>query len=83
MGRPDLILLDIQMSPKDGIETLAEIRKMNGVIRLTGVEDKETVLASAKLGICDYLLKPFSAEELLKRIRRVFEQKDLSWMNMQ
>ena len=30
MGRPDLILLDIQMSPKDGIETLAEIRKMNG-----------------------------------------------------
>ena len=88
MGRPDLILLDIQMSPKDGIETLAEIRKMNGgadipVIMLTGVEDKETVLASAKLGICDYLLKPFSAEELLKRIRRVFEQKDLSWMNMQ
>lgn len=76
------------MSPKDGIETLAEIRKMNGgadipVIMLTGVEDKETVLASAKLGICDYLLKPFSAEELLKRIRRVFEQKDLSWMNMQ
>ena len=88
MGRPDLILLDILMSPKDGIETLAEIRKMNGgadipVIMLTGVEDKETVLASAKLGICDYLLKPFSAEELLKRIRRVFEQKDLSWMNMQ
>ena len=86
--KPDLILLDIQMTPKNGIDTLREIRAMEDradipVIMLTGVEDKSFVLASVKLGICDYLLKPFSAEELLKRIRRVFEQKDLSWMNMQ
>lgn len=78
--KPDLILLDIQMAQKDGIETLREIRNMEDredipVIMLTGVEDKEIVLESAKLGICDYILKPFYSEELLKRIRRVLEGK--------
>ena len=79
--KPDLILLDIQMPQKDGIETLREIRKMEEckdipVIMLTGVEDKGTVLESAKLGIRDYILKPFHSEELLKRIRRVFEEEE-------
>lgn len=77
--KPDLILLDIQMPQKDGIETLREIRAMEGrsdipVIMLTGVEDKDFVLESVKLGIRDYLLKPFYSDELLKRIRRVFDR---------
>ena len=77
--KPDLILLDIQMAPKDGIETLQDIRKRKDradipVIMLTGVEDRDSVLASAKLGIGDYILKPFSSEDLLERIQRVFEQ---------
>lgn len=75
---PDLILLDIEMPQKNGIETLREIRMMENrkdipVIMLTGVEDKEAVLKSVRLGICDYMLKPFSSEDLLKRIRRVLE----------
>lgn len=73
---PDLILLDIEMPQKNGIETLREIRMMEDrkdipVIMLTGVEDKDSVLKSVRLGICDYMLKPFSSEDLLKRIRRV------------
>lgn len=76
--KPDLILLDIQMAQKDGIETLREIRNMEEredipVIMLTGVENKDVVVESAKLGICDYILKPFYSEELIKRIRRVFK----------
>ena len=76
--KPDLILLDIQMTPKNGIDTLRDIRSMRDrsdipVIMLTGVEDKESVLASFKLGICDYILKPFSSDDLLKRIRMVFD----------
>ena len=79
--KPDLILLDIQLPEKDGIETLREMRAMPDradipVIMLTGVEDKGTVLESAKLGIRDYILKPFHSEELLKRIRRVFEEEE-------
>lgn len=78
---PDLILLDIRMAQQDGIETLREIRKMEEcrdipVIMLTGVEAKDTVVESAKLGIRDYLLKPFSSVELLKRICRVFEEEE-------
>ena len=80
-GRADLILLDIQMSQKDGIETLREIRAMKGcahipVIMLTGMEDKDFVLASAKLGIRDYILKPFCSDDLIRRIRRVFEPEE-------
>ena len=71
MEKPDLILLDIQMPQKNGIETLRTIRAMKGredipVIMLTGVEDKDFVLESAKLGICDYILKPFYSEDLIK-----------------
>lgn len=79
MEKPDLILLDIRMAQQDGIETLREIRKMEEckdipVIMLTGVESKDSVMESAKLGVCDYLLKPFSSIELLKRVRRVLKQ---------
>lgn len=79
--KPDLILLDIQMPQKDGIETLKEIRSGKDradipVIMLTGVEDKDSVLKSARLGICDYILKPFSSEDLIKRIRRVLEPEE-------
>lgn len=79
--KPNLILLDIRMAQKNGIDTLKEIRKMKDredipVIMLTGVEDKDSVLESAKLGICDYILKPFYSDDLLKRIRRVLEQEE-------
>lgn len=79
--KPDLILMDIRMAQKDGIETLRDIRNMDDckdipVIMLTGVEKKDSVLESARLGICDYILKPFYSDELLKRIRRVFDQEE-------
>lgn len=79
--KPDLILMDIKMTGMDGIETLREIRTMEDredipVIMLTGVEDKDFVVESAKLGIEDYILKPFYSDELLKRINRVFEQEE-------
>lgn len=75
LERPDLILLDIRMTPKDGFETLQEIRDMENradipVIMLTGMEDKESVVKSIQLGICDYILKPFSSDVLLERVRR-------------
>ncbi len=66
------------MMPKDGFETLKEIREMEDradipVIMLTGVEDKNAVVESIKLGICDYILKPFFPDDLLERIQRALE----------
>lgn len=71
--KPDLILLDIQMAIKDGIETLKEIRGMQGcqdipVIMLTSNADKQMVLESSKFKIYDYVLKPFKKQELCERI---------------
>ena len=79
--KPDLILLDIRMMPKDGFETLQEIRAMEDrsdipVIMLTGVEDKTYVIEGIKLGICDYILKPFSPDDLLERIQRVLDPEE-------
>lgn len=76
--KPDLILLDIRMAHKDGIETLREIREMeNGheipVIMLTSAQDRKSVIETQKLGICDYVLKPFNPEELRARIQRALE----------
>lgn len=78
--KPDLILLDIKMDQLNGIETLKGIRAMKGradvpVIMLTGVEDKDMVVLTHKLGICDYILKPFSSDVLLDRIHRFFKQR--------
>jgi len=77
--RPDLILLDIQMAQKDGIETLKEIRQMERcwgipVIMLTSKQDKATVVETSKLGIYDYVIKPFKGEDLHNRIDRALKK---------
>lgn len=77
---PDLILLDVQMALKDGVETLREIREMEKcqkipVIMLTSQRDKQIILESSKLGINDYVLKPFNAQDLHERIERILNKK--------
>lgn len=75
----DLILLDIQMPGMDGIETLQVMRTLeNGVnvpvIFLTANQDKSTVIEGSKLGIVDYIVKPFDAKDLHQRIERALNK---------
>ena len=77
-NKPDLILLDIRMPLRDGFDILREIQTMEGradipVVMLTGMEDKRYVMESIKLGIRDYILKPFDPNDLLARVRRILE----------
>lgn len=77
--KPDLVLLDVQMALMDGIETLKEMRAMeNGatipVIMLTSKKDRETVIQGSKLGIMDYVVKPFDTQDLLERIDRALKK---------
>lgn len=77
--KPDLILLDVQMALMDGIETLREIRTLeNGatipVIMLTAQKNRETVIEGTKLGILDYVLKPFDSQDLHARIDRALKK---------
>ena len=77
--QPDLVLLDIQMAVMDGLETLREIRKMENsadipVIMLTSKKDKDTVIEGSKLGIMDYVIKPFDSQDLHNRIERALKR---------
>ncbi|HEY3860728.1 MAG TPA: response regulator [Verrucomicrobiae bacterium] len=73
--KPDLILLDITMPVMDGVTMLAELRqdpalKDLPVIMLTAESGRENVLHIAKLGVHDYLVKPFRAEQLIEKASR-------------
>jgi DNA-binding response OmpR family regulator len=76
----DLVLLDVQMPIMDGIETLREIRSQkNGsdvpVIFLTSSNDRATVMEGIKLGIVDYIVKPFQSQDLHERVERALKQR--------
>ena len=78
-NRPDLILLDVQMKSKDGVETLREIREMENckdipVIMLTSQNDKDTVVESYMLGADSYILKPFKTQDLYERIENALRK---------
>lgn len=74
---PDLILLDVLMPEVDGMETLRRLREENGpaaaipVMMLTADNSPDTREACLRLGAEDYLLKPYGAEELLRRVQQV------------
>lgn len=65
-----LIILDIMMPKKDGIETLYEIRKNNSipVIMLSAKSEDEDKIKGLNLGADDYITKPFNPLELIARV---------------
>lgn len=68
---PDLILLDVMLPGKDGIEVCQEIRSIAGVpiIMLTAKTESEDVVRGLEAGADDYVVKPFDPVVLLARIR--------------
>jgi len=72
--RPDLILLDIMMPNKDGIQTIKELRVMpefeeTAIIFLTALSDEKSEIEGLKVGADDYIAKPIKPELLATRIR--------------
>src|SRR5271170_1020966 len=71
-----LILLDIMMPCKDGIETLREIRRFDKtlpIIVLSGLSSPTTIVEAMKLGANDFLAKPVGNEQLIEAIHRALE----------
>ena len=69
----DVVLLDIVLPDRDGVEVLREIRERYPdlqVIMMTGNATVQNAIASMKLGAYDYLVKPFDLEELSILIER-------------
>lgn len=75
----DLMILDIMMPVKDGIEALKEIRASghtNHVIMLTAMAEVDDRVTGLDAGADDYLTKPFSLKELLARLRSMSRRVD-------
>lgn len=73
--RPDVILLDMQMPRKNGIEATAEIKARDPKARimvLTSFSDDASVFGAIKAGALGYLLKDSSPDELLRAIRNTY-----------
>ncbi len=75
---PDMILLDMMMPEKDGLQACQELRERTPtqsipIVLLTARADEETKLAALKAGASDFLAKPFSTTELHVRIKNLVE----------
>ena len=75
---PDIILLDMMMPEKDGLQACREIREKTStqgipIILLTARADEETKLTALEAGASDFLAKPFSTTELHVRIKNLVE----------
>jgi DNA-binding response OmpR family regulator len=71
-GDFDLVLLDVMLPRRSGLDVLAEIRRRRPevpVILLTALGEKEDVIAGLDEGADDYVTKPFDLDELLARVR--------------
>lgn len=80
----DLVITDLEMPEMKGIELLNEIRKMNmqtNTIVITAYGSMETAIAALRSGASDYILKPIEFDELLIKVKKLFEVRELHLEN--
>jgi len=69
--KPDLVILDLGLPDKSGLELIAEIRKTSTVpiLVLSARHDERSKVEALDLGADDYISKPFGMAELMARLR--------------
>jgi two-component system response regulator MtrA len=77
-SRPDLVLLDLMLPGKDGIEVCRQIRSESGtpIVMLTAKSDTIDVVLGLESGADDYVVKPFKPKELVARVRARLRRTD-------
>src|SRR6185312_17289101 len=73
----DLVLLDLMLPKRDGLDVLSELRRTcptRPVIILTARGSEEDRVRGLKMGADDYVVKPFSAKELIARVEAVLRR---------
>ncbi len=76
--KPDLIVLDLTMPVMNGVEMLEKLKqdqvlKTIPVIMLTAESGRDNVLRIVKLGVNDYIVKPFKGEQLIQRAEKIIK----------
>lgn len=76
MLSPDLIVLDVKLPKRDGVEVLSEIRRRGNtpVIMSTALGEDLEKLTALKIGADDYMVKPFNPLELVARAKAVLRR---------
>ena len=72
--KPDLVLMDITMPDKDGIQALKEIKSADPgakVIMCSAMGQQAMVIESIQAGAKDFIVKPFQADRVLEAVRKV------------
>jgi two-component system response regulator MtrA len=77
-SKPDLVLLDLMLPGRDGIDVCRQIRNESGVpiVMLTAKSDTVDVVLGLESGADDYIVKPFKPKELVARIRARLRRTD-------
>ena len=78
--RPDLILLDLMLPGKDGMQVCRELKQSDDtrdipVVMMTAKGEESDIVAGLELGAEDYVVKPFSPKVLIARIKAVLRRK--------
>jgi DNA-binding response OmpR family regulator len=79
-GRYDLVVLDIMLPGKSGLDVLRELRASRHDVRvvvLTALADESDVVRGFELGADDYMAKPFSPRELVARVNAQFRRQEM------
>jgi two-component system, chemotaxis family, chemotaxis protein CheY len=87
--KPDLTTLDITMPEMDGVETLKQIKAIDGeakVIMVTAIDQRDLLLKSIRLGATDYVVKPFEDDRIVSSVQKALhagggDKDDMSWDN--
>jgi len=72
-----LVLLDIMMPVKSGLQTLPEIKAINpemAVIMTTAIDSTDTAITTIRLGAYDYVTKPFNLDDVVIRVKRAADK---------
>ena len=77
-SKPDLVVLDLGLPGRDGLDVARELRQTSNVpiVMLTARGDEADRIVGLELGADDYVVKPFSPKELVARIRAVLRRTD-------
>jgi DNA-binding response OmpR family regulator len=76
--RPDLIVLDLGLPGRDGLDVTRDLRRTSNVpiVMLTARIDEADRIVGLEIGADDYVVKPFSPKELVARVRAVLRRAD-------